>query len=188
MVSIVMRIALEARGLSKRFVVGVGSCLASAAVLRGVDLVVQQGEAVAITGPAASGKSTLLLALAGLVSIDDGELQWFGEVGRAAALRRTLYHISSADLLRQGVAGEPHVHLIDVRDRSVHVENLERWIASAVKREDAVILGIRDEALATRLASRVLTLSAGFLHDRTRRPRVRTRVAEGLARALIGEN
>ena len=179
-----MHNALEARALSKRFVVGVGSCLASAAVLRGVDLTVGQGEVVAITGEAAAGKSTLLLVLAGLVSIDAGEIRWFNEAGRATALRRSLYHISSADLLRQGVAGEPHVHLIDVRDRSVHIENLQRWIASAVMRQDAVILAMRDEGLAATFTSRVLALRDGTLVERSTRRRVRTRVAEGLARAV----
>jgi putative ABC transport system ATP-binding protein/lipoprotein-releasing system ATP-binding protein len=43
-------------------------------VLDGVDLKVGHGESVAITGPSGTGKTTLLLCLAGLVPIDAGRI------------------------------------------------------------------------------------------------------------------
>jgi ABC-type multidrug transport system fused ATPase/permease subunit len=43
-------------------------------VLRGVDLQVEEGTTVAIVGPTASGKSTLLSVLAGLLTPDHGEV------------------------------------------------------------------------------------------------------------------
>src|ERR1041384_2311818 len=43
-------------------------------IVRGVTLSVRQGETLAIIGPNGAGKSTLLKAIAGLASIDDGEI------------------------------------------------------------------------------------------------------------------
>ena len=48
--------------------------------LRGVDLVVNEGEFVAIMGPSGCGKSTLLNLIAGLETPDDGQIYLGGEV------------------------------------------------------------------------------------------------------------
>jgi putative ABC transport system ATP-binding protein len=48
--------------------------------LRGVDLVVAEGEFVAIMGPSGCGKSTLLNLVAGLETPDDGRITVAGEV------------------------------------------------------------------------------------------------------------
>lgn len=47
--------------------------------LRGVDLVVREGEFVAVTGPSGCGKSTLLNLVAGLETPSDGEIVLAGE-------------------------------------------------------------------------------------------------------------
>ena len=47
--------------------------------LRGLDLVVERGEFVAVMGPSGSGKTTLLNCLSGLDSIDDGRVFLEGE-------------------------------------------------------------------------------------------------------------
>ncbi len=62
---------LEARGLS----VARGGC----DVVRGVDLALRAGEAVALVGPNAAGKSTLVRALAGLLPASAGEVRFEGE-------------------------------------------------------------------------------------------------------------
>ena len=63
-------------------------------ILRGVDLVVNQGEAVGIVGPSGSGKTTLLMVIAGLERVSHGEVTAAGQsiTGRSedqlAAFRR----------------------------------------------------------------------------------------------------
>jgi lipoprotein-releasing system ATP-binding protein len=63
--------AIEARGIEKSFVVGEGAELE---ILRGIDLRVERGEAVAITGESGAGKSTLLHLLGALDRPSSGEV------------------------------------------------------------------------------------------------------------------
>ena len=62
--------AISARGIRKTYVQGADEIRA----LRGVDLVVESGEFLAITGASGSGKSTLLHILGGLDRPDAGEV------------------------------------------------------------------------------------------------------------------
>jgi lipoprotein-releasing system ATP-binding protein len=61
---------LDARGIAKSYAVG-GRSLT---VLRGLDLVVEGGEMVAIVGASGVGKSTLLHLLGGLDRVDEGAI------------------------------------------------------------------------------------------------------------------
>jgi putative ABC transport system ATP-binding protein len=51
-----------------------GNAAASVHVLKAIDLLIGEGEAVGIVGPSGSGKSTLLMVLAGLERLDSGEI------------------------------------------------------------------------------------------------------------------
>jgi putative ABC transport system ATP-binding protein len=64
-----------ARGVRKTF----EADLAPVRALRGVDLDIAQGEFVAIMGPSGCGKSTMLNLIAGLDTVDDGEITVAGE-------------------------------------------------------------------------------------------------------------
>jgi branched-chain amino acid transport system ATP-binding protein len=81
-----------------------------------IDLHVDQGEVVAILGANASGKSTTLMALAGLLDPMAGSVRWLGEVcrkplhvrarqGMAYVLgdRGVITSLSTADNLRLGI-------------------------------------------------------------------------------------
>jgi putative ABC transport system ATP-binding protein len=67
---------LEAERLFRFFHAGEEETLA----LRGVTLIVEPGEMVAVTGPSGSGKSTLLACLAGLDEPDGGMVKVAGQV------------------------------------------------------------------------------------------------------------
>ncbi len=65
---------LVVRGLRRTF----DAATSPVRALRGVDLVVERGEFVALMGPSGSGKSTLLHLLAGLEPADEGSVELAG--------------------------------------------------------------------------------------------------------------
>jgi heme ABC exporter ATP-binding subunit CcmA len=71
----------------------VGVSLGGRPVLRGVDLVVEPGEAVGVAGPNGSGKTTLVRSAATLLSIDGGTARVLGrdtKEPRATDVRRSI--------------------------------------------------------------------------------------------------
>jgi lipoprotein-releasing system ATP-binding protein len=83
------RVLLEARGLHKTYVGKNGPDLH---LLRGIDLTVHAGKSVSIRGESGSGKTTLLNVLAGLDSIQQGELFW---------MRKNFHQLSHTEQARQ---------------------------------------------------------------------------------------
>ena len=73
-----MSVAVAIEGVVKRYRAGIAGCGAVVEALRGVDLSVEEGEALGLLGPAGAGKSTLLLCIAGLLRPDEGVITWFG--------------------------------------------------------------------------------------------------------------
>lgn len=82
-------------------------------VLRGVDLVVEEGSLTCIVGPNGAGKSTLAKAIMGLISVSQGEVRFKGEV-----VTRTPPH----QLVRKGVGYLPQ--LLNIFDELSVLENL----------------------------------------------------------------
>lgn len=138
-----MTIALESRGLAKAFRAGSGQCVASTQVLRHIDLVLHAGDAIGLVGGRSSGKSTLLLCLAGLLGSDSGSVSWFGDASLAAAARHVLYHSARTDLMRVGGADHAHIHLVDVPSLGGVLPDLDAWIELRVLAGDAVIVASR---------------------------------------------
>jgi NitT/TauT family transport system ATP-binding protein len=67
---------VELKGVGKSFTSADGR---SRSVLEGVDFRLAEGEIVALLGQSGSGKSTLLRVIAGLVSVDAGEVSYRGQ-------------------------------------------------------------------------------------------------------------
>ena len=78
--------------------------LDSRPILESVHLEVSDGEIVAILGPSGSGKSTLLRAIAGLVDIASGVIEWDGR-----SLEGVPPHLRRFGLMFQGYALFPHM-------------------------------------------------------------------------------
>lgn len=82
---------IEIRGVAKRF--------GAQVVLNGVDLVVHEGETLALLGPSGTGKSVLLKSIIGLIRPDRGEIivddQNVGKLKRKelSALRGTIGYV-----------------------------------------------------------------------------------------------
>jgi ABC-type ATPase involved in cell division len=169
--------ALQLRGVRKRFVAGTGSCLASADVLRGIDLDLDCGESVAVVGAAGSGKSTLLLCASGLIRSDAGTTTWFGDSAPFAAATRVRYCFSVGDLASVVANDEARLYLVDLPPAIGMSATVVDWVGEQCETGSAVLIAARDERLVHRAADRVLTISGGILHS-TRS--IQSRVAESV--------
>ena len=69
------RVLIEGHGLTRDFALGPTVVHA----VTDADIMIRDGDRVAVTGPSGSGKSTLLKMLAGLVPPSSGVVSWFGQ-------------------------------------------------------------------------------------------------------------
>ncbi len=80
--------AVRARGIVKSF--GTGDTKVT--VLRGIDLDIYLGEMLLLVGESGGGKTTLLSAIAGILDIDDGDIDVLGvPLGELPASKRTTF-------------------------------------------------------------------------------------------------
>lgn len=171
-----MTLALEVIGLHKGYTAGFGSCLAANAVLRGVDLEVERGEMLTIAGDPGSGRSTLLLCLAGLLRVDRGVVRCFGDESRDAAVRYTRHYLTAEHWGRSDESPDSWVHLVDLRDfTALSLGRLRLWLAERSRRGDAAIVVADSVDLGRHLTARTLILQEGRLHETCR---AHARVAE----------
>jgi ABC-type multidrug transport system ATPase subunit len=158
-----MELALSVRGLVKVFRSGERSRLTSVPALRDVCVDVSRGEIVALVGRPGSGKSSLLLCLAGLLRGDGGTIKWFGE-------QITSHHIPAGLAYVPKRAG--YYSFLTVREALEYYATLHDL--SARNRAEQVDSALREVMLHPHAARRLSSLSPSFLQ----------RLA--LAQALIG--
>ncbi len=160
------RPALELRQLSK----GYGRPGATVLVLSDVSLTLRPGEFVAVIGPAASGKTTLLKLIAGLEQPTSGSVTVagvvLGELGQAALSRFRLTEMGTA------LPGMPLVEGLDL------LENVALpLLLAGVERRSAM-------ARARAVMQEVALLEDARLAPEDASPSQRQRAA--IARALVG--
>jgi len=120
-------------------------------VLRGVDVEVQPGQAVAVLGPNGAGKSTLFKAMIGLLDLDEGEI---------LIDEKRVTHLAAHTRVRHGLAYLPQVERVfpslnltenlrmgaytmtgDIRARMEQVLSLFPDLAEDVKKRGGALSG-----------------------------------------------
>ena len=125
------------------------------AVLRGIDLDIEEGEFVCVMGPSGSGKSTLLHLLSGLdrpsaghVTLKDERLDQLAEPRRTLLRRETIGHVFQFFHLLPNLTVIENVGLPIAIDGG-HPEREEARLSALL---DQLGLGGRDDAMAHELS------------------------------------
>jgi ABC-type Fe3+/spermidine/putrescine transport system ATPase subunit len=112
----------------------------SYAALRGVDLVVGDGELVALLGPSGCGKTTLLRAVAGLEYIDSGQIR-VGEVVMSGPKKHLPPERRNVGMVFQSYALWPHMNVFG---NIAYGLSLRGWKREAIDRRVTEVLDIVD--------------------------------------------
>ena len=147
---------LEARGLKRSF--------GRARILRGIDLELGPGEALALVGPNGAGKTTLLRLLAGLMRPTAGEISVLGQPlrARSEAVRRAIGFLTHQSLLYDDLTLRENLVLAG------RLYRLDRPQQVADAALEATGLGERGSELPRRLSRGLLqrvALARALLHS-----------------------
>ena len=144
---------IELRGLTKTY--GVGDAAFQA--LKGIDLTINSGEFVAITGPSGSGKSTLMNVLGCLDTPTTGSYHYQGiAVETLDSDQRSLLRRYALGFIFQGFNLLARTSSLD----NVELPLLYRGIARK-ERHDKALAALTSVGLATKLRSSPAELSGG---------------------------
>lgn len=122
---------VEMRGAHKSY----GSGRTAVHALRGVDLVLQPGELVVLSGRSGAGKTTLLSLLAGFLSPDAGEIRVAGtDLGTAGAAESAFLRRETVGVIQQDLA------LLPMLTAAENVEVPLRIVRAEPARRDARVL------------------------------------------------
>jgi thiamine transport system ATP-binding protein len=105
--------------------------------LHAFDLVIDDGERVAVLGPSGSGKSTLLRAIAGLADDSSGRVLWNG-----LDLTRVPPHRREFGLMFQEHALFPHRDVLGNVEFGLRMQRVARPVATARARELLDLVGL----------------------------------------------
>jgi ABC-2 type transport system ATP-binding protein len=158
-----VQLALSIRGVSKTYRSGAKSKAIAVPALREVSLDVGSGEIVGVVGRPGAGKSTLLLCLAGLLRVEAGSMNWFGE-------QVTEHHVPPGIAYVPQRAG--YYSFLTIREALEYYATLHDL--STANRAAQVEQAMRDAGLHVHATRRVSSLSASLLQRL------------GLAQSLIG--
>jgi heme ABC exporter ATP-binding subunit CcmA len=147
---------LEARGLQRSF--------GRVRILRGLDLLLRPGEALAVIGPNGAGKTTLLRLLAGLMRPTAGDVRMLGHrlTRGSDSARRTIGLLSHQSLLYDDLT------LLENLTFAARLYGLDRPRETAQAALEATGLGDRSGELPRRLSRGLLQRAAiarALLHD-----------------------
>lgn len=150
----VMAAALEARDIRKRF--------GEIEALRGLSLIVREGEIYGLLGPNGSGKTTFIRCVAGLVRPDAGALAVLGRPPREAVASGRIGYMTQAAALYVELTVEENLRffgaLTGLRDTARRIEETLRTVDLLGRRRSVV------GTLSGGMRQRV-SLAAALLHD-----------------------
>ena len=199
-------ITLSITSLSKSFRAGAAGCSARVSVLRDLHLALWPGEIVALTGPHASGRSTLLACAAGVLKPDAGSVLWLGSraalPGVVAYARLRASHPSRDSRSTCGergalfaalnaalnAAATPKRSKLLLVDDLELVEPLERRLVLSLLQAHAlagaaVLFAAGAELAAAPCVTRAVALSNGALVQRRKRSAARIAASSRSSRA-----
>ncbi len=113
-------------------------------VLRGIDLDIPAGQAVALFGPNGAGKTTLIRILAGLSKLTSGSVVIGGNDLRQAgdSLRRYIGFVSHNPLVYDSLTGEENLtffgRLYDVPELAPRIDDVLERVGLQARRKDVV--------------------------------------------------